>query len=539
MDEAARLAKLQELISASSELEWLEFKGAKDDYNFDNVGFYFSALCNEARLHEKPDGWLVFGVDKKHKVTGTNWQSSRGKLEELKQSISRHTTLNLTFRQIHEVHHPDGRVLMFEIPPAPHGCPIAWRGHYWGRNGESLAALTLTELDSLRNAPDWSAAVIEDASTSDLDQKAIATARMAFKGKNPNLASDVDTWSIATFLNKAKLTRNDKITRASILLLGTSEASHWLSPADARMTWMLRDQNNPHVDHAHFGPPYILNTTALYARIRNVKYHLMPSGSLFPYEITKYDDWVIRELLHNCIAHQDYALGGRINVIERPDAITFENLGEFIPSSVDEVLSENFAPTRFRNPFLVNAMVGINMIETVGSGIQKAFAKQRERGFPLPDYDLTNPTKVVAAVFGTVIDENYTRALLSDPGLSLNDVIALDKVQKGRGLTRSQIGSLKRKNLIGGRSPNYYVAERVAAVADNHYKDLILALVLKLGLATPPQINDALLASLPSALSEKQKKDKIRNLLQEMSKKDKSIKNVGKRGKGAVWQVSN
>jgi ATP-dependent DNA helicase RecG len=541
MDEAARLAKLEELLKLPNELEWVEFKGAKDDYNFENVGYYFSALSNEAKLNEKPEGWLVLGVNRKHEVTGTNWQSGVGKLEELKQTISRHTTVNLTFRQIHEVTRPDGRVLMFEIPPAPHGCPIAWRGHYWGRNGESLAALTLAELDSLRNAPDWSATIVDDASVSDLDERAIATARLAFKGKYPNLASEVDNWSTETFLNKAKFTRDGKITHACLLLLGTDEASHWLTPAEPRMTWLLQGQDNRHdyEDYEHFGPPYLLNTSALYARIRNTKYRLMPSGSLFPYETAKYDDWVIRELLHNCIAHQDYGLRGRINVTERPDSIAFENLGEFIPVSVESVLSEQFAPSRVRNPFLVNAMFGINMIETIGSGIQKAFTTQRDRGFPLPDYDLTEPCKVRAVVFGTVIDENYTRALLSDPGLGLDDVIALDKVQKRKSLTKSEIASLKKKNLRGGRSPNFYVADRVLAVEDSHYKDLILTLVRELGLATPKQINDHLFARLPVSHNEKQKKDKIRNLIQDMSRNDMSIKNVGKRGKGAIWALSN
>ena len=42
--------KLSELMSLPSETEWVEFKEAKNDFNFDDIGKYFSALANEANL---------------------------------------------------------------------------------------------------------------------------------------------------------------------------------------------------------------------------------------------------------------------------------------------------------------------------------------------------------------------------------------------------------------------------------------------------------------------------------------------------------
>lgn len=42
----------------------------------------------------------------------------------------------------------------------------------------------------------------------------------------------------------------------------------------------------------------------------------MPNDQLFPIEVSQYDAWVIRESLHNCIAHQDYRLCGRVNVTD-------------------------------------------------------------------------------------------------------------------------------------------------------------------------------------------------------------------------------
>ncbi len=42
--------------------------------------------------------------------------------------IAENAEPRITFRDIHELGHADGRVLLFEIPAAPQGIPIAWKG---------------------------------------------------------------------------------------------------------------------------------------------------------------------------------------------------------------------------------------------------------------------------------------------------------------------------------------------------------------------------------------------------------------------------
>lgn len=554
MKDAEKLDQLKELIALPSECEWVEFKSAKNDFTFDKIGEYFSALSNEANLNAQESGWLVFGVNKDHKVVGTNYRPNAGGLESLKNEIAQHTALNFTFRKVHELAHEDGRVLMFEIPAAPRGVPMSWQGHFYGRDGESLGPLKRSEYDFIRGQgePDWSAEIVKGATVKDLDPRAIAVARERFKTKNPKLSGEVGGWDDPTFLNKSKLTRNGEMTRAALLLLGKNESSHWLSPSDVRMTWVLKGADGADLDYAHFGPPYLLNSEELYGKIRNITYRLMPDGTLFPIEVLKYDTWVLRELLHNCIAHQDYSLGGRITIVERDDSLTMTNLGVFIPQSVERIIQADCPPDRYRNPFLAEAMVQLNMIDTIGSGIPRVFRKQKERGFPMPDYDLSEVGKVVVSISGKVIDENYTRALLSIPALDLEDAIALDKVQKRRSLTDAEQKRLKQKKLIEGRRPSFYVSATVAKATgreveyvldsgldDNHYKNLVLKLIREFGPASPKQISKMLLPKLPGVLSEKQKKAKVRNLVQEMAKADGSIRNAGGRGRGALWELSN
>lgn len=111
----------------------------------------------------------------------------------------------------------------------------------------------------------------------------------------------------------------------------------------------------------------------------------LPSGTLFPQEITQYDPWVIREALHNAIAHQDYRRHGRIVVVEFPDRVLLTNVGDFLPGDVETVIRQDAPQALYRNPFLADAMVELNLIDTQGSGIKRMFETQRRRSFPLPE----------------------------------------------------------------------------------------------------------------------------------------------------------
>ena len=141
-----------------------------------------------------------------------------------------------------------------------------------------------------------------------------------------------------TFLNKAKVCITGRITNTAILLLGREESASLLSPSVAQITWVLKDENGNDQDYAHFHPPLLLAVNRALERIRILTLRHMPSGTLFPKEVSQYDTWVIREALHNCIAHQDYPLGGRINLVESPDSLLFTNLGQFIPGSVENAI---------------------------------------------------------------------------------------------------------------------------------------------------------------------------------------------------------
>jgi ATP-dependent DNA helicase RecG len=550
------LAKFNDLRALPAETEWVEFKEARSNYDFDTLGRYFSALSNEANLKGQSAGWLVFGVSNRlpRKIVGSNFRPQRPSLDSLKNEIARETNHQLTFMEIHELGFPEGRVVLFQIPPAPRCIPTEWRGYAYGRIGESLGILSLQEIEQIRQqvlCEDWSAQTFEEAGVEDLDSKAIEFARQEYKKKHTALAAEVDHWDNLTFLNKAKISISGKITKAAIVLLGKNEAEHLLSPAIARITWVLKDGNGIEKDYNHFGPPLILAVDQVFAKIRNLKYRYLPDASLFPMEITQYDPWVIRETLHNCIAHQDYSQGGRINVVEEAEALIFTNLGDFIPGSVEEAIRRDAPPELYRNRCLADAMVNLNMIDTIGSGIKRMFIKQRQRFFPLPDYDLGEQGRVKVRIMGKVLDEKYTRMIMRMPGLTLFDVIALDKVQKGKRLAEDEYKALKAKRLIEGRRPRIFVSVEVAMATETqeeyirkrafdkaHYKKMVISFLEKFGEAKRRQLDNLLLEKISDALTDQQKANWIRNLLQEMRREGLIQRMGSEAGLGAKWVLS-
>ena len=281
--------QLDTLLALPAETEWLEFKSARNSYDFGKLGQYFSALSNEAALAGRSVAWLIFGVNDRHQIIGTRYRPDRAGLDSLKKEIADKTSNRLSFVEIHELSHPDGRVLLFEIPAALPGMPTSWEGHFYGREGESLAPLSLSEQDRIRarNQPDWSAQTVDGAGLKDLDPTAITTARTRFKEKHPNLAPEMDSWSDTVFLNKARVAIDGRITHTAILLLGRDESSHFLSPAQAQMSWVLKNAGGTPRDYQHFGPPFLLNTEALFRHVRNLTYRYMGDDTLFPTEISQ------------------------------------------------------------------------------------------------------------------------------------------------------------------------------------------------------------------------------------------------------------
>ena len=570
MDSAQLIHTLERLIGLADETAIVEFKSSLEKEN--DIGEYISALANATLLAHQEQAWVAWGIDNEtHEVKGTRFDPFKQKVgnQGLIMWLQQKTNPKADF-EFYKINYQGHDVVLLEIR-RPRSAPIAFDNERYIRvdsHSTRLAHHPDKESriwDALGVKQDWSGELVPEATLDDLDPAAIEDARkriIEFLLKNENdparketIKQEAAQWDDATLLNKARITKGGKITRSALLLLGKDESSHFLSPADVKISWILRESDGKTRSSQPFGPPWLLTSDQLFSRIRNLSIEEMPDGTLFPVAIQQYDNWVIREALHNCIAHQDYSMGGKINVVEYPDHLIFSNLGQFIPESVEWMLENQSPPEHYRNQWLIDGMIRLRMIEQVGSGIRRMFETQKERLLPLPDYllnegDQTHP-RVQVTVQGRILDERYTKLLMKHADLSLIDVVSLDKVQKQITIPKQEAQRLRKLGYIEGRYPRVYVSGKIAASTggqathirqkgfDNeYYRDLLEKLIREHGPVSPSVINELFLKTLPDSMTEAQKRKKIRNLTTDLSMRRKSIQNVGKqRGPGALWKL--
>ena len=553
--------KLDELMT-NWENEIVEFKEAKSSYDTDKIGRYFSALSNEANLRQQQCGWLVFGVSETHErhLVGSNYKKGdHSLLEKFKYEIAKFSTGGITFDEITELvlinKGKSHRVLMFKIPAAATGIPTAWHEAYYARAGESLIPLSQDKIDRIRaqERQDWSRQIIPDSSIEQLDLEAIQLARTKYKEKlkGPQAAEEIDQWSDAEFLAKTKLTVDGKLTNAALLLLGKEEYDHLFAMAP-KIMWRLYGADGSDRDYEIFSIPFISVIDKVFAKIRNLTYRYMPNQlTLFPMETQQYDTWLLRELLNNCIAHSNYRLGGRIYVNEFEDKIIITNPGQFLPMTIEKVLEPSYNPPFYLNQLLADTMVKFHMIDTASMGIRRVFRIQREKYFPMPDYDLSTPNEVKVTVYGKVLNETFMHILFDRPDLDLQTVFLLDQVAKGVHLQKDTITYLRKKKLVEGRATSLFLSADVAKAAeqeaqyirnkgfnDQYYRDMIVNYLKQYGRATKMQFRKLLLDKLPDSLNETQKERKVGNLLTSLRKQG-MITIVDHEGRQPIWALTD
>lgn len=537
-EEEAALQNTLEQLLTQPENEIVEFKAASGNFDLNKLGQYFSAISNEASLKGKRYGWLVFGIhDKTHAIQGTQYKNSAAALERLKQEVAQNTTGGISFLDIFVlcplVHGQRRRVVMFQIPAAALSIPTGWKNRYYGRNGESLVDLSQEKIDRIRGQQrrDWSKIVLPHTTLACLDPRAIAMARSNYRERlttanNPSAVLELDRMSDEAFLTKLRLLRQDGLTQAALVLLGREECCDLLE-FPPEIMWRLYDDKGNTLDHQLFHIPFLLAVDEVYGKIRNLTYRYLPNQlSLFPKETQQYDPWLLRELINNAIAHQDYTIGTRIYVNEFDDHISIANGGSFLPGAIKPVLAPAYAPPYYRNPLLVRAMAQFKMIDTAALGIRRVYAIQREKLFPMPDYDLSHSDQVQVTVYGKILDETYTKILFAHPEIDLETVYLLDCVQKGQHLERRDAARLRKLGLIEGRAPHLFLSAAVSetlgqkeqyirnkALDDQFYKQMIVDFLQTWGKGKKRDFDRLLMDKLSDSLTDKQKKDKVRNLL--------------------------
>lgn len=469
--------------------------------------------------------------------------------------MSQHTTDNLIFRNIVPIEVEGKRILLFQIPASPRNIVMHWKGVAYGRDGESLKPLNQAKQDAIRQQPpipDWTAQFVPNATIGDLDELALATARVMFKKVHSSSipATEIDSWTAEEFLAHSMMMRDCQITRAAILLLGKPLSIQKIHPAVAQITWTWEDEEGIVQDYEHFTIPFILTVDKVLSKIRNKTMRELPGGTLFPETMKQYDEYTIREVLHNAIAHQDYTLQKRIVFVEGPNTLYYGNCGSFIPGTIEDALEHKGPQFHYRNECLCRGMVNFNMIDTVGRGIKKIYTEQRKRFFPMPDYEIDNEHRTVGVtIYGKMIDEKYTSLLKTNQGLSLKECLWLDAIQKHHPITKDAAKHLLNNGLIEGRAPHYTISLKVAkltnqighytkenGLTENSIQKLLLQLAHNAGSMgfKRQHVYEGLQHVFPTNLTHDEKLRKIGNLLRKLAKEGL----IQKSNSGKLWLIT-
>lgn len=538
--------------------DWKEMKNLKNSFagdEGDDVISYVSAIAN------MEGGTLVIGVqDKTLEVIGTDltklfFNGSQATPESAAFKLTEHCpNLSSEGLFIEEFITDDTHktVWVIHIPKHLPRRPVYAHKKAWQRVKDSLVQMRAERLESILSESmsiedDWSAMVIPDATIEDLDPQAVLKARENYADKHPHLADEMKEWSDIQFLNNAKVSRNGKITNTAIILLGKPQSEVLISPAVSKIRWILKNAQGEERDYEICSCPMILSVDRIYDKVRNLTYRMINPAlnTQYPDEMKTYEPYVIHEALNNAIAHQIYAKGGMINIVEFDDRLVFTNLGTFLPGNIRKVLESDAPQENYHNKFLVSAMVELKMVDTIGSGIRRMFGYQRKRLFPMPDYDFSDG-RVKLTIYGKVLDDNYANMLAHNSSLSLTDIEMLNRVQLGKPLTDDEVSYLRKKKLVEGRKNALIVSKEIAQLTgqqveyskhkgleDKKCEALLLTALEDHGSLSYQDIKELLWNVLPDLLDESQKTNKIRNILKKL--KTRGLVKNETRGNNSMW----
>lgn len=477
--------KVLEILQQNTENEVVEFKKAENGKDFDTVGKYFSALSNEANLRGCQYAWLVFGIDDKtHEPVSTRVQFPK----DYKQQIGVHTTCNITFREIYEVYQKGKRVVMLQIPAAPLATPIQWKGHWYGRRGESLVPLDMEKIDKIRSQSglgDWSAEVIREADFTDIDQLAVTTLKKKYAKKQNN--DYFLSLSDEQVLSDLELISEKGITNAAILLVGTENAIHRYMPqATVILEYRESEADIEYKQRQEYRECFYLAIDKLWQHI-NVRNTGVPiHEGPYIYNIPAFNESVIREAVCNAVAHRSYKIGSETVVKLYPNKITIINAGGF-PLGVtrENLLTVSSTP---RNRLLADVLAKTGIVERSGQGVDKIYRNTLSEGKDAPDYSNSNAYSVELTISAVIRHKAFALFIKSvqdelpdEEKLSVFDIIALDHIRNDdyADIKRTIIQKLIKRGLVeqAGKTKGttYHLSQRYYDFVEDsvgHFRNL-------------------------------------------------------------------
>lgn len=441
----------------------LEFKAARNRYDFEKLVDYCVALANEG------GGKIILGVTDRRprQICGTSafaepGRTEAGLFERLQQRIP-----------VEEMILPEGRVLVVHVPSRLPG--DAWHidGRYLKRAGDDLVAMAADELKGIfaEAGPDFSAELCPEAVIKDLSSEAIQEFRMrwAKKAKDDRRLA----WSDEETLANAELLVEGQVTYAALILFGTRAAlGRYLAQAEVVFEYRPTDASGPAADREDYREGFFLFHDALWNRINLRNDRQSYQEGLFRLDLLTFDEVPVREALLNAVAHRDYRLGGSVFVRQYPRRMEVVSPGGFPPGITLENLLDQQNP---RNRRLAEALAKCGLIERSGQGVNLMVESAIRQGKRLPDFTGSSAHEVRLTLPGAVQYPALVRFLerIGESRLqtfSTLDFLVLESLHQDRPLTELMKGRLPGLVEVGaiealgqGRSRRYVLSKDLYA----------------------------------------------------------------------------
>lgn len=414
-----------ETLMLCDECEHLEFKEARNSFEYDRVAEYCAALANEG------GGRLILGVtDKKpRRVVGTKAFQKPGRT---KAGLSRDIGLRV---ELEELAHANGRVLVFTVPPHFPGLPVHHKGRYRMRNDEELVDLQPDQLKRIldENVLDFSAEHCEAARLSDLDDAALVRLRELWQQKSglPDVAETSDEQLLADL----ELTREGLITFAALILLGRADSVSRLLPQnEVVFEYRSSEASLAYAKRVEYRRGLLGFLDGLWSEV-NLRNDIQQlQEGLFVREIATFAEAVVREAILNAVTHREYRDARSVFVRQFPNKIEVVSPGGF-PAGItqDNVLWKQNP----RNRRLAETLSKCGFVERSGQGVRRMFVESIREGKDRPEYSGTDSGQVFLTIHGKVLDPKFIRFLESVgqetlSSFTVEDFLILDRAQEGR-----------------------------------------------------------------------------------------------------------
>jgi ATP-dependent DNA helicase RecG len=457
------LEELQRLMNAM-EGENLEFKEARNRYHFDKLLNYCAALANEG------GGRVVLGItDRRPRQvigTGAFSQPERtrlGLIEKLHLRVD-----------VDEVYHPEGRVLIFTVPPRPVGVPIQADGIYWTRRGDSLVPMAEEQLREIFNeiGHDFSADFCQGVTLDDLDLEAVENFRKRWIEKSGNTSLERLDWK--QLLRDAEAVVDGNVTYAALVLFGTRQTlGRHLAQAEVVFEYRSSEASGPAQQRKEYRESFFSFYDDLWNTInlRNDLQHYQ--DGLFIWDIPTFEERSVREAILNAVSHRDYRLGGSVFVRQYPRHLIIESPGGFPHGiTLENILNRQYP----RNRRIADLFAKCGLVERSGQGMDLIFEEAIRSGKLPPDFTGTDRYQVNLALHGQVQDSAFVLFLEKisrerSVSFSTQDFLILDQVHRGlpvRDELKSRLSYLLETGVLEltgrGRGARYVLARRFYAM---------------------------------------------------------------------------